>query len=88
MRVPVRTDVPPQWLLEGLYDEAASDRKEGFYLARVGWRNWEFFVDTPEESWRGWVGRGSRRDARYQASILSNNHGGVAWVHDVTGFPG
>ena len=84
-----RTDVLPDWLREGRYDEAASDRAEGVYLSRAGFRRWEWFVHTPNRQTRGWSGWApTLNQAWHNSFFLAANPGGVSWVSDATGFPG
>ena len=85
----VRTEVLPSWLLKGDYDESASDRPEGVYLKKTGFRRWEWFVNSPTMSTRGWTGWApTLKQAWHNSFILAANPGGVAWINDATGFPG
>ena len=79
----------PDWLREGRYDTAASDKEKGVYLYHAGWWDWEWFVHTPNRSYRGWHGWAPRiTQAYHNAYILASNPGGVSWINDATGFPG
>ena len=80
-----RTNVLPEWLLSGDYDKSASDRETGLYVKQVGFRYWEWFVHTPNGSYRGWAGWATNlKQAWHNGLILAANPGGVSWSLDTT----
>ena len=84
-----RTNVLPAWLLGARYDEAASDRAEGVYLFKAGFRRWEWFVHTPGRKARGWFGWASTtKQAWHNSFALAAYPDGITWIDDGIGFPG